>query len=227
MGIDFSALEAILMSLRYVKNKNNLLTLARQQMHIHNITLTNNFLIKYMDYCEKFFLSFGFLNIDSIDNSSYENASIIHNLNTPYNNTKKYDYIYDGGTTEHIFNVPQVFENIINLLEIDGIFCSVTVNNNLSGHGFYQFSPELYLSMFTSNYGMEIQCIYLAKVGTTINEWIKIINYDKDIDRITTKFNGNEPVYIIVVAKKISNTRQSLLINPPNQYSYEKVDWVK
>ena len=109
-----------------------------------------------MDYCEEFFLSFGFLNIDSIDNSSYENSSIIHNLNTPYNNTKKYDYIYDGGTTEHIFNVPQVFENIINLLEIDGIFCSVTVNNNFSGHGFYQFSPELYLSMFTSNYGMEI-----------------------------------------------------------------------
>ena len=30
-----------------------------------------------------------------------------------------------------------------------------------------------------------------------------------------------------VVAKKISNTRQSQLINPPTQDSYEKVDRVK
>ena len=127
MGIDLTALETILFSLRYVKNNNNLLTLARQQIHTQNITLTNNFFIKSMDYCENLFKSLGFLNIESIDNSSYENATIIHNLNTPYNNTKKYDYIYDGGTTEHIFNIPQVFENIINLLEIDGIFCSVTV----------------------------------------------------------------------------------------------------
>ena len=224
MGIDLTALETILFSLRYVKNNNNLLTLARQQIHTQNITLTNNFFIKSMDYCENLFKSLGFLNIESIDNSSYENATIIHNLNTPYNNTKKYDYIYDGGTTEHIFNIPQVFENIINLLEIDGIFCSVTVNNNFSGHGFYQFSPELYLSMFTSNYGMKIQCIYLAKVGSKINEWIKINNYDNATNRINTKFNGNEPVYIIVIAKKINNTRQSLLINPPNQYSY-KIDW--
>jgi hypothetical protein len=78
--------------------------------------------------------------------------------------------------------------------------------------------------MFTSNYGMEIQCIYLAKVGSKINEWIKINKYDKNTNRITTRFNSNEPVYIIVIAKKISNTRLSLLTNPPNQYSYE-VDW--
>ena len=227
MGIDFTALETILLSLQNVKNKSNLLTLSRQQIHVGNRTLMNNFVVRHMDYCENLFKSFGFVSIDSIDNSSYENATIVHNLNLPYQGEKKYDYIYDGGTTEHIFNVPQVFENIINLLEINGIFCSVTVNNNFSGHGFYQFSPELYLSMFTADYGMEIQCMYLAKVGTGVNDWIQIGQHSKDISRITTKFKDNTEVYIIVIAKKISDKRLSLLTNPPNQFSYEKIDWNK
>ena len=56
-----------------------------------------------------------FQHVESIDNSVYENASIIHNMNiqTPTNATK-YNYIFDGGTIEHIFNIPQAFENIIN-----------------------------------------------------------------------------------------------------------------
>jgi hypothetical protein len=224
MGIDYTSLEAILMSLLQTKNKNRALTLARQQIHFQ----PRNVNAKFLDYCEDMFKSFGFITTESIDYSSYENATIIHNMNLPYlENNTKYDFIYDGGTIEHIFNIPQVLENIINLLAIDGIFCSVTVNNNLSGHGFYQFSPELFLSCFNPNYGMEIICIYLAKVGTSVNEWIKISHLDKNNNRITAKFNDDKEVYIITIAKKISNDRLSLITNPPNQYSYEKVDWLK
>ena len=57
---------------------------------------------------------------------------------------KKFDFILDGGTIEHIFNCPQVLDNIIYLLEIEGILCSITCNNNFSGHGFYQFSPDFF-----------------------------------------------------------------------------------
>jgi hypothetical protein len=39
------------------------------------------------------------------------------------------------------------------------------------------------------------------------------------------KFNNTNEVYIIAIVKKISNTRESLIDNPPNQYSYEK-DWI-
>ena len=51
------------------------------------------------------------------------------------------------------------------LLEIDGIFCSVTCNNNFSGHGMYQFSPEFFLSTLTPKYGMEIKELFIAKIS--------------------------------------------------------------
>lgn len=146
MGIDIVALQAILISIKSVQNKQQMLTLGRQGIHIDNTTIhkifnINNIVNTYNselgEYCEKFFLHhFNFNEVNSIDNSSYENATIIHNLNKPMSITKRYDYIYDGGTIEHIFNIPQALENIINLLQINGIYCSVTCNNNFLGMGF-------------------------------------------------------------------------------------------
>ena len=91
MGIDRSALNAILLSCKYIKNKTNLLTLGRQQIHTIkelNIDIGNKFNIDlssiiYGNYCENFFRSIGFENVESIDNSNYENAKYIYNLNYP------------------------------------------------------------------------------------------------------------------------------------------------
>ena len=235
MGIDRSSLNAILLSCRHIKNKQNLLTLGRQQIHTsheNNIDIGDKFNINlseiiYGNYCETFFSSIGFKNIDSIDNSNYEGSKYIHNLNYQIleDFKNKYDYIYDGGTTEHLFNIPQVFENIIDMLNIDGLFVSVTCNNNFSGHGIYQFSPELYLSILNKKYGMEIIDMYIAEVGTTNNEWKNVNSFNGS--RNTSKFNTNLETYIIIIARKISNKREFLIENCPNQYSYEQHDWKK
>jgi hypothetical protein len=137
--------------------------------------------------------------------------------------SKKYNFIFDGGCSEHIFNLPQVYQNFIDLLEVGGIFVGIVPNNNMSGHGFYQFSPEFFIQVFSTNYSMQLMDIYLAKVNTTINQWIKL---DKFINfRNETKFNDTEPVYIIVIAKKISSSGKTLLENPPQQHNYENMDW--
>jgi len=164
MGIDIVSLEAILLAFTLInkdKKDNKILTLGRQQFH-RNTYIINSILYKYKyyelinkynynDYCEKFFFDIGFSEIESIDYSNYENASIIHNMNYPITTNKKYNFIYDGGTIEHIYNAPQVCENIIDLLEINGIFCSISCNNNFSGHGFYQYSPEFFYLHFNQN----------------------------------------------------------------------------
>jgi hypothetical protein len=235
MGIDITALELILLSQRYVKHKNiNILTLGRQQIHISPNEINNslnkynfNDLINkfnYYEYSENFFRQL--LNgncVDSIDNSNYENANIIHNMNLPYISSKKYQYIYDGGTIEHIFNIPQVIENVINMLDIDGLFVSVTCNNNLSGHGMYQFSPEFFLSSLNKKYGMKIEAIYIGKVHTGFEEWIDVNDYKSG--RNCSKFDSNDPVYILTIARKISDIRENLILNSPHQYSYEQGDW--
>lgn len=238
MGIDYTGCEAVFRSLQYVKNKRQLLTLGRQGIHTHPQDI-DAFLAKYhfphlqgnyhWGFCETFFTDLGFERVVSVDNSDYEGASIIHNMNTPIpHDAPKYDYILDAGTTEHIFNTPQVCENIIQLLNVGGIYVSITPNNNLSGHGIYQFSPEFYLSAFSRPYGMEVQELYLAKVGSGFDTWIDVNNLrDCEAGRNTSRFYSNDHVYVIAIIRKISDDRLSLLTHSPNQYSYENIDWKK
>jgi hypothetical protein len=236
MGIDFVGLEAILLSLKYVTNKNELLTLGRQGLHLDmaniNYLLTKynfNDLIGTNTYhiSEPLLRDLNFEHIDSLDNSSYEGADIIHNMNDPVpKSAKKYNYIFDGGTIEHIFNIAQVCENIIDLLEVGGIFCSVTTNNNFSGHGIYQFSPEFFLSAFSEKYGMKVLELYLAQVNSPYDMWINVNDFKKEEGgRNCSRFNTSNQVYIVAIIQKISDTRLSLLTNAPNQYSYETIDW--
>lgn len=239
MGIDKTVLEAIILSQKHVNNRANAMSLARQQIHIHPQTMQAMFrkygidapLHAHGEYFEAYFKNMGYTCTDSIDNSAYENATIIHNLNLPLpfplnqHLGKKYDYVFDGGTIEHIFNCPQVCENIINMMAIGGIYCSVTVNNNFSGHGIYQFSPEFFLTAFTPKYGMEVLELYLAEVNANAEQWIDVKSYHGW--RNNTHVNTQNPVYIIAIIRKISDDRESLLLNPPNQYSYEQVDWNK
>ena len=239
MGIDLVGLQAILKSFKYVdlKRKNNCLTLGRQQFHLDYITInqlltqftyfeqTNNTqLYCFPIFCEKFFEDFSF-DVLSIDNSKYENASIEHNLNYAFHFDRKFDFILDGGTSEHIFNQVQLSENIINLLNVGGIYCSITCNNNFSGHGMYQFSPEFFLSVFNEKYGMKVLELYLGETNSECKDWINVNSYEGY--RNMTKLNSEKEIYIIAIIQKISDKRESLIINPPNQFSYEEIVWKK
>lgn len=194
-------------------------------LSMYNIPYLNHGLI---GYGECLFNFLGFDLVDSIDNSPYEGASIIRNLNKPVF-LQQYDYIFDGGTTEHIFNAPQVYENIINMLEVGGIFCSVVPNNNCSGHGMYQFSPEFFLTVFTKKYGMEIKKLYLVRNGSNYEYSIDVNGYPEvymyEVGRNNAKIITDEIVFLVVIAQKVSNSRASLLYDPPNQYSYEHHSW--
>jgi hypothetical protein len=224
MGIDYTGCDVIFRSFNYVKNKTNLLTLGRQEINIQSYLVDqfleiNNFSNlkgKYTwGFCEQFFIELGFKNVDSLDNSSYEGATIIYNMNNPVpSHFKKYDYILDVGTIEYLYNLSQVCENIINLLNIDGVYVSITPKNVLSGQGIYQFTPEFYLSFFSKRYGMEVQALYLANVGNGFNDWIDVIN---------SKNDGVEYDYIIAIIKKISDERDSLLTTVPDHYIYENI----
>lgn len=232
MGIDTTVIDFLLYAEKYVQNRDNLLTLGRQGIHISTATINkiSNMNFKNLGaYSESLFTQLKYNNIDSIDKSDYEYASIIHDLNftIPEQLINKFDYIFDGGTIEHIFNIPQVFQNVITALKIDGLFVSVTCNNNFSGHGMYQFSPEIFLSVFQEKYGMEVLELYLAKVNTLKDEWLNVKNIKNIHGRNTEMFSDNEPVYILCIAKKICENGNSLFESPPQQYSYENIDWKK
>jgi protein YibB len=242
MGLDVTATEALLRAQKLQRNKRKMLMLGRQAIHVsksildylgqrNGLFFTNSVfsLNEYVEqiqkneyYSEVLFKEIGFESIESLDFCDYEKPTYIHNLNLPLRQDiiNKFDFIFDGGTTEHVFNPSQCYQNIIDLLEIEGIFLSVTCNNNFSGHGFYQFSPEFFISCFIQKYGMELLELYVCKNGALYEEWVPV-NYLEDIPgkRNLTKISGDDETYIIAVAKKIG-IGESLVTNPPTQLSY-------
>jgi len=234
MGVDKTGLEVILRSLKYTTSKKNLLMLGHQEIHMDQSAVTAILdeydlpLSKTIEqYADSLFQELGFETVDSLDYSSFEGASLVYNLNAPLPaDQKTFDYIFDGGTIEHIFNLPQVCENIINLLNIGGLYVSVVPNNNFSGHGIYQFSPEFFLSAFQSRYGTKVVALYLAEVDSSFNRWIDVSGRSLEGEaRNMSKIDTMNAVYIIAIVKKISNDRENLITNSPNQYSYENVSW--
>jgi SAM-dependent methyltransferase len=105
--------------------------------------------------------------VTSIDASSYEGADVIHDLNCPIPDKfiGRFDLVIDGGTLEHVFNYPQALQNAMRLLRVGGHLFLATPTNNQCGHGFYQFSPELFYSVLTERNGFELKRIYIRAEG--------------------------------------------------------------
>lgn len=108
---------------------------------------------------ESFFKMLGASEVASMDYSSYEGASIQHDLNQPIPDSLRegFDIVFDGGTLEHVFHFPQALRNAMELVCLGGRLIISTPMNNMSGHGFYQFSPELFYNVLSAGNGFEIE----------------------------------------------------------------------
>ena len=109
-------------------------------------------------YAESFFKLLGAETVDAIDASSYEGANVVCDLNHPIPSELhgRYDVVYDGGSLEHIFNVPQALKNYMSLAREGGSVIVDTMANNCMGHGLYQFSPELFHRAFSPENGFSV-----------------------------------------------------------------------
>lgn len=87
----------------------------------------------------------GFGPIETMDFSDYEGATLLHDLNKRPKKSleNQFDLIFDGGTVEHVFNVPNALEGLYRMLKPGGRLISANGLNGWYGHGMYQFNPEL------------------------------------------------------------------------------------
>lgn len=110
-------------------------------------------------FAEPLLQMLGAKQIDSVDASSYEQATIIHDMNQPLPDRyfQRYTLVLDSGSLEHIFNFPQAVRNCMEMVQVGGHFVGITPANNFMGHGFYQFSPELFYRVFAPANGFEIE----------------------------------------------------------------------
>lgn len=96
-------------------------------------------------FCESYLKTIGWPKLESLDFSAIEGAEHVHDLSEPVGDELKnrFDLIYDGGTTEHVFDIAQSFRNVDAMLKQDGIFVSCVGTDGWYGHGFYQVGPDI------------------------------------------------------------------------------------
>ena len=216
MGID----NHVLKFLKYssIKKKFNLtITVGRQEIKDteENLKkLLNNQYYQKSKYSEELLAGyFGSTKVDSIDNNNFEKASHIHNMNNPLPEKllKSYDTVIDGGCLEHIFNVPQALKNCSFLLKPGGQIIHILPANNFCGHGFYQFSPELFFCVYSNKNGYDETEIFLADLSD-INHWYKVKKPENG-KRVNVKNSNNLYILIRSVLKNSnfdhSNIQQS------------------
>ena len=102
--------------------------------------------------------------LQATDHSSYEGAAIVHDLNQPLPDAlhERFDVVIDSGTLEHVFNLPVAIASCMQLVKRGGTLFLSSPANNLCGHGFYQFSPELWFRLFKDANGFTLVRLVLV-----------------------------------------------------------------
>lgn len=167
------------------------------------------------EYSEPLFEILGGRQIESIDYSDYEKATIIHDINLPFSPElkSKFTAVVDGGTLEHIFNFPEAIKNCMTALKTGGHFIGITPANNLMGHGFYQFSPELYYRIFSEENGFMVKKMFITSEDNMSKQtkWFEVADPKKINSRIM--LINQKPLYLLVLAQKISE-REIFSVSP-------------
>jgi SAM-dependent methyltransferase len=173
-------------------------------------------------YCEDIFINnYGSTKVDSIDYSDYEKCTIIHDMNNPIlDNFQKYDTIFDGGSLEHIFNINQALKNVSLLCKPGGQIIHSLPANNQCGHGFWQFSPELFLSLYSEKNGYLNTEVYIASVHR--HDDITRIEPHNSNGRIEINIEGPSYVWVRTVLGYKSFNHENI-----QQIDYEINYWNK
>lgn len=160
-------------------------------------------------YAEEMLMNkFGAISVDSIDNSDYEGATIVADMNRPLPTAlaDQYDAVLDFGCTEHIFDVAQSMRNITTLCKPSGTILHAVPANGFCGHGFYQFSPELFFSLYTDRNGYTDTEVYLAELVDT-RHWYRV-SPPRDGRRINVRSTGE--MYVMVITRRIADVPQNI-----------------
>jgi SAM-dependent methyltransferase len=180
---------------------------------------------------------FGAREVASVDASAYEQATLIHDMNLPWPQQGepgepgdraesslargRFDAVLDFGCLEHVFDFPTAWRNCVDLCRVGGHLLHALPANNLSGHGFYQFSPELFFNLYRPERGFQLKALFFALMADGAHWW-RVASPLKLRRRVN--LCNNHEVYILVLAQKL---REPGPLPAPQQSDYAQAEWLK
>jgi hypothetical protein len=216
MGLDFNGSRFMLWLRKRGVDFSTTATIGRQSLGVTKKELQRNFeyfgqkvddatlncfFAEFPPFAEGFLRFLGAREIDSFDYSNYEGATVVHDMNLPIpdQHKGKYSLVIDGGCLEHIFNFPTAMKSCMEMLKVGGHLAAATPCNNYVGHGFYQFSPELYFRVLSHANGFKVEAAFLVEERqNTI--WWRVLDPEEVRSRVTV--TTDSPALLYVLARK-------------------------
>jgi SAM-dependent methyltransferase len=234
MGIDLNGVQLLIKAHKNGVSFERMATLGRQGLYLNRHALisvlresgyemSKDCARRLMDpttkYAEEVFSLLGAKEIFAIDVSDYEGAQILHDMNMPIPGrlASSFDLVLDGGTLEHVFDFPTALRNATQMVRPGGRFISNTMANNFCGHGFYQFSPELFYRFLCprNGYAME-SCIIWEDIPGSKFYCVP----DPDSVQSRIDLTSDFGTYMCVQAKRLGDVSREFI---PQQSDYVRL----
>ena len=157
---------------------------------------------------DTFFQLLGFSpdNIRSLDYSDYEGPNFVHDLNEPVPESLagRFDIVFDGGTTEHVFSLKDALCNVARLLKTGGMAIHINPLDYVN-HGFVNYNPTLLRDFYLGN-GFEEIDVQLISMPTVSRLRDRHCLYTKPEDFYFTLLPHYETVIFAAFQKSGSST---------------------
>jgi hypothetical protein len=216
MGIDFQSLKFLLLARQRGVSFERFAMIGRQTLRLDpgqlRRLLSDAGMTISTDQCSQLFSEaggyaepllrlLGAKQIESFDASSYEQATIIHDMNLPIGDELKgrFTAVLDGGSLEHVFNLPCALKNCLEMVELGGHFLGASPTNNWMGHGFYQFSPELFFRVLSPVNGFAETQAMICETAPR-SRWFEVTDPEQLGGRAYL-VNGR-PTYLFTMARR-------------------------
>jgi SAM-dependent methyltransferase len=232
MGFDVQGVRFLLRASRSGVRFHNTAMLGRQQLFLDPASLqrilegfgmrstdaeATRILTEADGFAEPLLRLLGAEQICSVDASSYEGASVVHDMNLPIPDSLKnvFSVVLDAGTLEHVFDFPRAIKNAMEMVEEGGHLLLMTPTNNFMGHGFYQFSPELFFRVCSADNGFEVVRAIFCEVHPDA-KWYEVVDPARARRRV--ELVNSRPAYLLIQARKMRNV--PILAVAPQQSDY-------
>lgn len=232
MGLDRDALAFILAARRSGVSFESSATLGRQETvltrrQLHGLYAPIGLPSRpsprvFRGWAEPILHDLGARDVVTIDASAYEGATYVYDLNSdlPDDLADRFTMVLDGGTLEHIFDFPTAIRNCMRMVRPGGHLLLVAPTNNESGHGFYQFSPELFYRALAPAYGFTIEQMLLREHAVRRKAWYEVA--DPAVVGGRAQYRTRSVAYLYVRARRVGPIRP---FDPAPQQSDYAARW--